>query len=64
MEVYVVKECLHRSSPTVWVYAKYEDAKAHAEELAEYGGFEREGDCWYNDDDYESIEVETIEVIE
>jgi hypothetical protein len=48
----------------VWVYAKYEDAKAHAEELAEYGGFEREGDCWYNDDDYESIEVETIEVIE
>jgi hypothetical protein len=64
MKVYVVKECLNSFSPTVRVYAKYEDAVSRAEELAEYGGFERDGDCWYNEDDLENIEIETHEVIQ
>ena len=64
MKVYLVKECLNSFSPTVGVYAKYEDAVSHAEDLAEYGAFERDGDAWYNDDDYETIEVEEHEVIQ
>lgn len=64
MKVYLVKECLNSFSPTVGVYAKYEDAEARAEELAEYGGFERDGDSWFNNDDYETIEIETHEVIQ
>ncbi len=64
MKVYVVKECLNGSGVTISVFAKYEDAVSHAEDLAEYGAFERDGDAWYNDDDYETIEVEEHKVIQ
>jgi hypothetical protein len=63
MKVYIVKECLNSFSPTVGVYASYLDAEERAEEIAEYGGFEREGDIWYNRDDLETIEIETHEVL-
>ena len=44
------------------VYASYLDAVEHAEEIAEYGGFVQEGDCWYLDD-MEMLSIETHEVL-
>lgn len=62
MKVYIVKEWNECDLGTITaVYSKYEDAVEHAEDLAEYGGFERHGDRWFAGDD-EMVEIETHEV--
>jgi hypothetical protein len=66
MNVYIVKEYsdpFHEGRMNIaGVYASYLDAEEHAEEIAEYGGFEQEGDCWYLDD-MEMLSIETHEVL-
>lgn len=66
MNVYIVKEYSDefnvKSVVITGVYASYLDAVEHAEEIAEYGGFVQEGDCWYLDD-MEMLSIETHEVL-
>jgi hypothetical protein len=52
MKVYIVKEWSEEEgfSGVSGVYARYENAIEHAEEIAEYGGFVRQGDLWLMDD--------------
>lgn len=62
MKVYVLLEWNDEDlSIITGVYSKYEDAVERAEELAEYGGFERHGDRWFHDD-VEMLEIETHRV--
>jgi len=45
MKVYIVKE--HFDQPKILgVYSSYYDAEERAEEIAEYGGFDREDETW------------------
>jgi len=63
MKVYIVKEWNEEDLGIITgVYASHYDAEEHAEELAEYGGFERHGDRWFHDD-IEMVEIETHEVV-
>ena len=52
MKVYIVKEWSEDEGfgSISGVYSRYEDAIEHAEDLAEYGGFQRQGDLWFQDD--------------
>jgi hypothetical protein len=64
MNVYIVKEWNECDlGVNAAVYAKYEDAVLHAEDLAEYGGFERHGNRWFHDD-VEMVEIEIHKVLE
>jgi hypothetical protein len=69
MKVYIVNEYSEGFNDEdreriniVGVYASYLDAEDHAVDLAEYGGLEREGDCWFLDD-MKMITVEEHEVL-
>lgn len=66
MKVYIVKEYSDGFNDEarvsiVGVFAKYEDAEEQAEDVAEYGGLEREKDIWYLND-IEMISIETHEL--
>jgi hypothetical protein len=69
MKVYIVNEYSEGFNDEdreriniVGVYASYYDAEDEAEDLAEYAGLAREGDCWFLDD-MKMITVEEHEVL-
>jgi len=70
VKVYVVKRvspdtCYEDGYSIEEIFAKHEDAVAHAEDLAEYAGFvlqEDHGDMWFDDNEEAALFIDEYEV--